>query len=232
MQSEHINDLSAALAKAQGAMKTASFNRTNPHFKSKYADLASVLEAIREPLASNGLSITQTTQLRDAGLVLVTALRHASGQWIESEYPLPATVRPQELGSALTYARRYSLSAITCIAADDDDDGNAAEAAATRGKPKPPAANVMRPETSAVSPTQAEPPAPPPIPPAPLEKGAGESSDVMECDRSLAEAAEKGTDALAAAWGLMPDGHKKTLKAALDRRHKPRAAEVDARDRS
>lgn len=126
LQSETINDLSAALAKAQAGMKAATYNRTNPHFKNKYADLASVLEAIRKPLADHALSITQTTEMRDSGFALVTTLRHASGQWIASEYPLPATATPQQLGSALTYARRYSLSAIACIAADEDDDAEGA----------------------------------------------------------------------------------------------------------
>ena len=142
MQSDNTADLSAALAKAQSTMKAATFNKVNPHFKNKYADLSAVLEAIRKPLADNGLSVTQTTEVRDGGgFVLVTTLRHASGQWIASEYPLPVG-KPQEMGSALTYARRYSLSAIACIAADEDDD---AEGARTSGQvasaPKPRAVN-------------------------------------------------------------------------------------------
>lgn len=125
-ESESTQDLSAALAKAQAAMKPAIFNRVNPHFKNKYADLAAVLDAIRAPLADNSLSVTQTTEIRDGGFVLVTKLRHSSGQWIASEYPLPVAATPQQLGSALTYARRYSLSAIACIAADEDDDAEGA----------------------------------------------------------------------------------------------------------
>lgn len=131
MQSEQTNELAAALALAQSSMKAAAFNKTNPHFKNKYADLAAVLDAIRLPLAANKLSVTQTTEIREGGLALVTTMRHSSGQWVASEYPLPSGVRPQELGSALTYARRYSLSAIACIAADDDDD---AEGARTNGQ--------------------------------------------------------------------------------------------------
>jgi len=128
MQSEAINELMAALAKAQATIKNAVINRENPHFRSKYADLASCFDAVRKPLGENGLIVTQTTEIREQGFVLVTMLAHASGQWVKSEYPLPSTGRPQELGSALTYARRYSLSAITGIAADDDDDAEAAEA--------------------------------------------------------------------------------------------------------
>lgn len=131
MQSEQTNDLSAALAKAQGAMAPATFNRINPHFKNRYADLAAIHEAIRKPLSDNGLAVTQTTEIRDNGFVLVTTLMHASGQWTKSEYPLPLAAKPQELGSAMTYARRYSLSSIVSIAADDDDD---AEVARTNGQ--------------------------------------------------------------------------------------------------
>lgn len=137
MQSENTGDLSTALAKAQAQMKAATFNKTNPHFKNKYADLAAVLEAIRKPLADNQLSVTQTTEIREGGFVLVTTLRHSTGQWIASEYPLPVGAKPQELGSALTYARRYSLSAIACIAADEDDDAEAArENGQTSSSPK------------------------------------------------------------------------------------------------
>jgi len=145
MQSEQTNELAAALALAQSSMKAAAFNKTNPHFKNKYADLAAVLDAIRLPLATNKLALTQTTEVRDGGFVLVTTLRHASGQWVASEYPLPQTARPQELGSALTYARRYSLSAIACIAADEDDDAEGArqnnQVATARENP-----HVTRPE--------------------------------------------------------------------------------------
>ena len=78
-----------ALAKAQGAMQNAVMNRTNPHFKSKYADLSSVLDAIRAPLSSSGLSVVQTMQSGERGMVLKTTLMHASGQFISTEYPLP-----------------------------------------------------------------------------------------------------------------------------------------------
>src|SRR5687768_8744294 len=112
MQTENTADLASALAKAQATMRAAAFDKTNPHFKNKYASLAAVIDAIRKPLADNGLSYTQTTGVREGGFVLVTTLHHASGQWIAGEYPLPVGVKPQELGSALTYARRYCLSAI------------------------------------------------------------------------------------------------------------------------
>jgi len=120
--SEQISELAAALAVAQGMMENAIMNRTNPHFKTKYADLAAVLNAARKPLSANGLAIVQT--IGDG--ILHTRLLHTSGQWIASEHPLPMSGKPQEIGSALTYARRYSLSALIGIAADEDDDANVA----------------------------------------------------------------------------------------------------------
>lgn len=126
MQSESINELAGALAKAQGQMANAVMNRTNPHFKSKYADLSSVLDSTRGPLSANGLAVIQTMQATERGMVLRSTLAHSSGQWIATEYPLPATQRPHEMGSALTYARRYSLAALICNSADEDDDGNVA----------------------------------------------------------------------------------------------------------
>ncbi len=139
MQSETINELAAALAKAQGSMQNATMNRTNPHFKSKYADLSSVLDATRAPLSANGLSVVQTMQTGERGMVLRTMLMHSSGQYIATEYPLPVAQRPHEMGSALTYARRYSYAALVCNSADEDDDGNVAMA--TPPKPNGPIPN-------------------------------------------------------------------------------------------
>ena len=127
--SEQISELAAA----QGMMENAIMNRINPHFKSKYADLAAIFDAARKPLSANGLAIVQT--IGDG--VLHTRLLHTSGQWIASEHPLPMSGRPQEIGSALTYARRYSLSALIGIAADEDDDATGAEKAhRANGKPE------------------------------------------------------------------------------------------------
>jgi hypothetical protein len=139
-RSDQINELAAALAKAQGAIPNATMNKINPHFKSKYADLASVLDAIRVPLSTHGLATMQTMECRDDSLFLVTMLAHSSGQWLSSEYPLPATARPQEMGSALTYARRYSLAALICNSADEDDDAENAE----RANQKIIAPNIMQ----------------------------------------------------------------------------------------
>ena len=129
--SDRIDAISAALAKAQGQIANPTKGAVNPHFRSQYSDLASGLNAIRAALSANGIAIVQTTMLStDDTLILRTALCHASGQWIISAWPvvkLPAP--PQVIGSALTYARRYSLFALVGIAGEgDDDDGNAASA--------------------------------------------------------------------------------------------------------
>lgn len=125
-QSENINELAKALATAQSSMKVAPFNKTNPHFKNKYADLTAVIDAVRKPLNDNSIAFTQTTELRDGAFCLVTRLLHSSGQWLSGEYILPANVSPQQLGSALTYAKRYSLAAIVGISSDEDDDAEGA----------------------------------------------------------------------------------------------------------
>jgi hypothetical protein len=141
-QSEQIDQLATALAKAQGSMQNAVMNRTNPHFRSKYADLSSVLDAIRSPLATCGLAVVQTMQAGERGMVLKTTLMHASGQFITTEYPLPATQKPHEMGSALTYARRYSLAALICNASDEDDDGNMAMAGKPEAANAPPSPRI------------------------------------------------------------------------------------------
>lgn len=123
--SEQINELATALAAAQAEMKNATLNKVNPHFKSKYADLAGIRDTVTPALAKHGLSIAQGTDTLDSGIVVVTRLMHKSGQWIESRFPISYD-KPQAMGSAYTYARRYSLSAMCAISADEDDDANAA----------------------------------------------------------------------------------------------------------
>jgi len=128
LQSEAINELAGALAKAQGEFTAAKKSADNPFFKSRYADLAEVVAACRAPLAKHGLCVIQQVT-RDAagGVVLRSTLAHSSGQWIASEYSvIPVKADPQGWGSAITYARRYSLAALVGVVTDDDDDGNAA----------------------------------------------------------------------------------------------------------
>jgi hypothetical protein len=121
--------LAEALSKAQAEMKNAVLNKTNPHFRSKYADLAAVRDATLPALNKYGLALTQCMIIRDTALILRTVLSHASGETMTSEYPLPNVPdKPQIMGSAQTYARRYCWAAMCGIAAEEDDDGEAAHA--------------------------------------------------------------------------------------------------------
>jgi len=121
--SDQIHELAAALAKAQGQIEGAKKDSLNPHFKSKYADLASVWDACREALSTNGLSVVQSAENSpDTGYGVTTLLLHHSGQWIRGTLHLrPTKDDPQGAGSALTYARRYALAAFVGIAPEDDD---------------------------------------------------------------------------------------------------------------
>jgi hypothetical protein len=133
-QSEVINELATALSKAQGEMQAAIKDKINPFFKSSYADLGSVWDAARPVLSKYGLCVMQTTKLNaDATkIIMVTTLAHTSGQWMKSFLPLnPSKNDSQGVGAALTYLRRYSLSAIVGVVCDEDDDG---ETAVGRGR--------------------------------------------------------------------------------------------------
>lgn len=126
--SEQINEIAAALAKAQGKMENPDKESLNPHFNRHYASLASGINAVRDALAENGLSIIQTTCMNGDLLELKTRLCHASGQWIEGVYPIcKFPTAPQQMGAAMTYARRYSMFAIVGIAPEDDDGESAAK---------------------------------------------------------------------------------------------------------
>jgi hypothetical protein len=132
-RSQAFGAFAAALAKAQGEISGASKDSLNPHFKNKYADLAAVWDACREPLSKNGIAVIQPPCAQSATVTVTTLLAHASGEWIESDLTMTAQQNtPQGIGSCITYARRYALSSMAGIA-PEDDDGNAASQSATRG---------------------------------------------------------------------------------------------------
>jgi len=134
-----IAALAAALVKAQSAMGGAKKDSTNPHFKTAYADLASVWDACRAPLANAGLSVVQlvssdaTQGIPHCGHAIIeTILAHSSGEWVSSTLAVPLTkADAQGLGSAITYGRRYALAAIVGVC-PADDDGEAAVARPTQ----------------------------------------------------------------------------------------------------
>src|SRR6185295_14959109 len=123
MKSDTIKELATALAKAQKRIEGAAKDKTNPHFKSRYADLSSVVDAIRDPVADNGLSYVQVIHDAEAAAKVETIIMHDSGEWFScGTISVPVTkLDAQGFGSALTYARRYSLSAAFGVAPEDDD---------------------------------------------------------------------------------------------------------------
>jgi hypothetical protein len=127
MNTEHANpELFTAMSAAQGEIENADKNAANPHFKSKYADLAEVLNTIRPVFAKHGLSLTQSTEFDGAKVSVVTLLAHKGGGYITATAScVPAKTDAQGVGSATTYLRRYSAAAVAGIA-QEDDDGQAA----------------------------------------------------------------------------------------------------------
>jgi len=125
-RSRDLDKLAAALAKAQGEIEGAIKDKSNPAFRSKYADLGAVWDAIREPFSKNGLSVVQFPRRDGSSVEVETILLHASGQWMSGTFSVPTAKQDAHgFGSATTYARRFSLSAV-CGVAPVDDDGNAA----------------------------------------------------------------------------------------------------------
>jgi hypothetical protein len=125
--SEQLGQLAKALAAAQFEMGAAVKGSVNPHFKSRYADFAAVVDASRPVLAKQGLALIQGTASEGATVTVATRLLHTSGEWIESALTLTARdASPQALASVLTYGRRYGWSTLIGLAADEDDDGEKA----------------------------------------------------------------------------------------------------------
>lgn len=134
-QSEQINELASALAKAQPNIKPAKKDKSNPFFKSKYADFPTIWNACEKPLNDQGLAVVQALDFLGNQLVLITKLMHTSGQWISSVAPiLPVKNDPQAYGSAISYMKRYALAALVGVSVEDeDDDANTASAPSHNG---------------------------------------------------------------------------------------------------
>ena len=144
-RSEFLLEFAKALNNFQGAMRSVPKTSVNPFFHSKYASLDAVWDMCRKPLADNGFSVVQTTVGEEGKLFLDTLLLHISGEYISCRYPLTPMRQtkdagwalsddPQSIGSAITYARRYAMSAMLGISADEDDD---AEKATGKRQPAP-----------------------------------------------------------------------------------------------
>ena len=153
--SETTATLCAALVAAQGALKPIAKDGKNPAFRSRYATLDGIMETVRPALAAHGLAVVQGVVHpetgeggRLVGIMVETRLVHTSGEWLASVVPVPvAKGDAHGLGSALSYGRRYGISALLALSTDEDDDGNAAAKA-------PPAKPQAKPAPAAPAPGQ------------------------------------------------------------------------------
>ena len=130
LKSDSIGALLGALSKAQAAFppipknKTAQIKSDKATYSYRYADLADIIEAVKPALTANGLSISQHPEQVERGIVITTLLGHESGEWLESAFTVPgATATAQNVGSIITYARRYALASVLGVAPDEDVDG-------------------------------------------------------------------------------------------------------------
>lgn len=141
-----MKQVAAALVKAQRQFSPALKSATNPHFKTKYADLSACVEAVIDALGNNGIFLSQPCHESDTGVIVETIFLHESGESFSAgRLHVPASKQdPQGYGSALTYARRYSLMA-ACGIAPEDDDGNA-------GSKKPEGKGEGKPSATAAAP--------------------------------------------------------------------------------
>jgi len=145
-----IGALATALLAAQKEMKNPAFDSMNPHFKSKFASLSAVREAVLPILLKHGLVLTQFPKGSDGAAGCVNRLLHTSGEWLEEDCLLPLDKNnAQGAGSAITYSRRYSLQSIAGVVADEDDDANAASA--TVGAAKAQETGIIKPTDGAMS---------------------------------------------------------------------------------
>lgn len=138
VHTQEIAEYAKALSKAQAEMPAAEKDSVNPFFKSKFASYESIVKAIRSHLTSNGFCWTHVTDTVGAILYVKTFLIHESGQYFCASIPVETKgLNPQEIGKAITYAKRYGLVALTGCRVGDDDDGEQAMRV-HRGEPKPP----------------------------------------------------------------------------------------------
>lgn len=159
--SDSIANLSAALVKVCGELRPVAKDRINPHFKNKYATLDAITEAVRPVLAKHGLAVVQGTTAPDSdqghltGFAVETMLVHASGEWMSNAVFMPIDkASAQGAGSAISYGRRYGLSALLGLTADEDDDGESATNHAPQRVQSRPAA-ATPPKATTVPPRQA-----------------------------------------------------------------------------
>jgi hypothetical protein len=151
--SETIGAIAPALVKAQAEIRPIVKDSTNPAFRSKYTSLDAIMEVVRPVLAKNGLIVVQSVLdtidgEHSTSIMVESRVIHASGEWIAGVVQVPVMQQTSHgFGSALSYGRRYSLSALLSLASDEDDDGNGAaqqQQARSQIKPGPPQQTTLR----------------------------------------------------------------------------------------
>lgn len=163
LKSDAVNDLFAALSKAQGEFTSVKFDKANPFFNnSKYASLSATQEMFRPILSKNNLALIQSITIEGEDYFLETILTHGSGQFLSDRIKLLLDKKSmQGLGSAITYAKRYSAQAMLGICGDDDDDGNAASA---KGESKKNHVDQVKEQVQTLVDKKANTPQPRPVP--------------------------------------------------------------------
>ena len=169
--SETTGAIAAALAKAHLEIENPELDGVNPHYKSRFSTLAAVLNAVRKPMAKQGIALMQSVSIAEGRVAVTTSLIHASGEWMRETmaFPIASGANVQQAGSTVTYLRRYSLISLCAIVGDphEDDDGDADRAEhAERAKQQPPRQRTTR-DTFKPERAKGAPPAPAPAPPRP-----------------------------------------------------------------
>ena len=157
-RSESITKWTAAMVEVQKVLRPAKKDASNPYFKSNYAPLPTIMATCREPLTQNGFVVIQTTDFDNGVFYVETTVSHVSGEWVSGRYPIkPVKEDPQAYGSAVSYAKRYSLAAlISLVSEGEDDDGNAASGKAPEKPKEEPKAPPPKKEAAKDAPVTAE----------------------------------------------------------------------------
>jgi hypothetical protein len=207
--SDSLKEIAPALTKAQAEIQAAIKDKTNPAFRSKYADLSSVIDAVKPSLNKHGISFLQGFQDATDGVCVETMLLHLSGEWISTAVTIPVVKHDaQGTGSAITYGKRYTLQSL-CGVPSEDDDGNAASAAAPVKKPAESAKPIAQSAFDSL----------------PVEKQKAfadyaadvlsyfeEAKEIAGFDAYKSYKAEMSTDEQAAFWSLFPSNVRSAIK--------------------
>jgi hypothetical protein len=157
--SPSIAAIATALAAAAPHLLHAGKDRQNPHLRNRYATLEAVVDAVREPLAAQGVAFIQAPSVAEGRVRVTTRLIHSSGEWLECSLELPVPepkgiTMAQAIGSAVTYGRRYTLAALCGVGAEEDDDGSGTGQARSLRRVRVPVASEAAPQAAPQAPPE------------------------------------------------------------------------------